>query len=247
MEGSEQQCCYDRNNFLMLSYDQKWGSFPRRSHNLGYLPWNEANKVPTLSHWFHDMVPRYFCCMWQSEQAVGCETLRFERRPSQDCVSYQAPSVAGVFGDPHIITFDNLAYTFNGQGEFVLVRSKTDNNRLDVQGRFERMPSNAYGEVRATQLTSLAARGNSSVVIEVSKRPEEARWRYRLDVMVDGKRIYFDRPALKFQHFPGMTNSWFLNNMFLSICFSSTLEISDDTVKTGTVMKHYLILAFNDS
>lgn len=45
LEGSEQQCCYDKNNYLMLSYDQMWGSKPRRSHNLGYLPWNEANKV----------------------------------------------------------------------------------------------------------------------------------------------------------------------------------------------------------
>lgn len=49
MEGSEQQCCYDKNNFLMLSYDQQWGSRPRRSHNLGFLPWTEANKVIVLS------------------------------------------------------------------------------------------------------------------------------------------------------------------------------------------------------
>lgn len=45
MEGSEQQCCYDKNNYLMLSYDQQWGSRPRRSHNLGFLPWTEANKA----------------------------------------------------------------------------------------------------------------------------------------------------------------------------------------------------------
>lgn len=101
----------------MLSYDQQWGSRPRRSHNLGFLPWTEANKVipaiepiaalyhkmkrcgclifqvPTLSQWFHDMSPFFPCCMWQEEQAVGCETYRFERRPSQDCVAYQSPYV----------------------------------------------------------------------------------------------------------------------------------------------------------
>lgn len=188
----------------MLSYDQQWGSSPRRCHNLGNLPYNEATKVPTLSQWYNDMAPKYFCCLWQEEQAVGCETLRFERRPSQDCVAYQAPGVAGVFGDPHIVTFDDRSYTFNGKGEFVLVKTYTETDNLEVQGRFEQMPMNAYGEVRATQLTSVAARGNSSTVIEVRARPHEARWRYRLDVLADGKKIYFDRKSLKFQHFPGM-------------------------------------------
>lgn len=50
-------------------------------------------QVPTLSQWFHDMSPFYFCCLWQDEQAVGCETYRFERRPTQDCVAYQPPYV----------------------------------------------------------------------------------------------------------------------------------------------------------
>lgn len=44
-DGSEQQCCYDKNNYLMMSYDQMWGSTPKRSSNFGLLPWNEANKV----------------------------------------------------------------------------------------------------------------------------------------------------------------------------------------------------------
>ncbi|KAL1505442.1 hypothetical protein ABEB36_005011 [Hypothenemus hampei] len=205
LEGSEQQCCYDKNHYLMLSYDQQWGSSPKRCHNLGLMPYQEATKVPTLSQWFNDMVPKYLCCLWQEEQAVGCETVRFERRPSQDCVAYQAPGIAGVYGDPHIVTFDDLEYTFNGKGEFVLVKSRARLNNIEVQGRFEQMDPNMYGEVRATQLTSVVARGNTSTVVEVRRRPEYARWRYRLDVIADGKRIYFDRPSLKFQHFPGVT------------------------------------------
>lgn len=208
----------------MLSYDQIWGSSPHRSHSLGYLPWNEANKVPTLSYWYHDVVPLYTCCLWQGDAAIGCETFRFERRPTQDCVAYQAPGVAGVFGDPHIITFDDLHYTFNGKGEFALVRANSKNARLDVQGRFEQLPINAYGEVKATQLTAIAARGNSSSVIEVSLRPKEARWRYHLDVMYNGKRVYFDRPSLKFQHFPGVlvyTPTYILNQSEVIIMFDS--------------------------
>ncbi|XP_015173386.1 PREDICTED: protein mesh isoform X1 [Polistes dominula] len=212
--GSEQQCCYDKNGFLMLTYDQQWGSRPRRSHNLGYFPWNEANKVPTLSQWYHDMVPMYLCCLWQEEQAVGCETFRFERRPSQDCIAYQSPAVATVFGDPHVITFDGLEYTFNGMGEFVLLRVDHLRDKLDVQARFEQVDRNFYGPVNATKLTSIAVRGNNSAIIEVRLRQKHSQWRYRLDVFADKQRVYFDRPSLKFQHFPGVvvyTPTYILN------------------------------------
>ncbi|KAJ9599568.1 hypothetical protein L9F63_009966 [Diploptera punctata] len=224
INGSGQQCCYDKNHFLMLSYDQEWGSTPQRSHNLGHLPWNKDSKVPTLSHWYHDISPFCLCCLWQQEQAAGCETFRYERRPSQDCVAYQAPSVATVFGDPHIITFDDLEYTFNGKGEFVLLRADSEKQKIDVQGRFEQLPDNRYGEVRATQLTAVAARENTSAIIEVRLRPKDAQWRYHLDVFSDGRRIYFDRPSKRIQHFPGVTvymPSYILNQSQIVIMFES--------------------------
>ncbi|XP_077292474.1 protein mesh-like isoform X2 [Arctopsyche grandis] len=223
-EGAGQQCCYDKNDYLMLSYDQQWGSRPLRSHNLGFLPWNEANKVPTMSHWYHDQAPFYQCCLWQHEQAIGCETYRFERRPSQDCVSYQPPGVAAVFGDPHIVTFDDNQYTFNGKGEFVLVRTDVPNLKLDVQGRFEQVAPNLYGKVMATQLTSVVAAGNSSATIEVRLRPQHAQWRYRLDVLANGKRVFFDRKSLKVQHFPGVTvytPTYILNQSEVIMMFQS--------------------------
>lgn len=223
-EGAEQQCCYDKMGFLMLSYDQIGGSNPRRSHNFGFIPYMESTKIPSLSQWYHDMVPKFVCCRWQEEQAVGCETFRFERRPTQDCTAYQAPAIAGVYGDPHIMTFDGLEYTFNGKGEFVLVKSNVVAQRLEVQGRFEQMPINEYGEVKATQLTSVVARGNSSTTIEVRIRPPYARWRYRLDVFADGRRVFFDRPSLKFQHFPGVTvytPTYILNQSEVIIMFNS--------------------------
>jgi len=108
-----------------------------------------------------------------------------------------------VFGDPHVITFDDLEYTFNGKGEFVLVHVDSEKFKFDVQGRFEQLPDNIYGSVRATTLTSVVSRDNTSTVIEVRLRPRVAQWRYRLDVFADGKRVYFDRPALKVQHFHG--------------------------------------------
>ena len=90
-DGAGQQCCYDLNGYLMMTSDNKWGGTPMRSHNLGVLPWNEAAKIPTMSHWLQDISPFYPCCMWQDEQSGGCQTYRFERRPSQDCVGYLPP------------------------------------------------------------------------------------------------------------------------------------------------------------
>ena len=82
----------------------------------------------------------------QGPQSNGCQNYRYERRSSQDCVGYQPPGggknnfsvvqhlliikihkllkiSATVFGDPHVYTFDGLEYTFNGKGEYVMVRA----------------------------------------------------------------------------------------------------------------------------
>lgn len=234
-QGSEQQCCYDRAGMLLMSYDQMWGSRPRRNHNFGVMPWNEANKVPSLSTWYNDIRPYYSCCLWQEEQSVGCETFRFERRPTQDCVAYQSPAVASIFGDPHIVTFDNLHYTFNGKGEFVLVHVNDTGLPLEVQGRFEQVARNIHGQVMATQLTSVVAQGNlTTPIIEVRLRPPHAQWRYRLDVFANGRRIYFDRPSLKFQAFTGVTvytPTYILNQSEVVIMFSSGAGV--EVVESG--------------
>lgn len=69
---------------------------------------------------------------------------------------YPIHLLAAVFGDPHIHTFDGLEYTFNGRGEFVLVRADTLKHKLDVQGRFELVNPNLIKVSKATMLTSVA-------------------------------------------------------------------------------------------
>lgn len=223
-DGAGQQCCYDKDGLLMMTSDNKWGGNPGRSHNLGLMPWNEAGKVPSLSHWQMDVIPFYTCCLWQDESSEDCEVFRFERRASQDCVGYQPPGAAAVFGDPHFYTFDNMTYTFNGKGEFVLVRADTVRHKLDVQARFEEIPNNIYGTARATVLTAVAAQENTSVVVEVRIRPPYAQWRYRLDVIVDQRYVYFDTFSRHVQNFKGVTvytPTSILNQSHVIIMFQS--------------------------
>lgn len=105
--GAGQQCCYDVHDYLMMTADQKWGGRPARAHDFGQLPWNEANKVPSLSHYHHDVASFFPCCMWQHEQSWWCMTYRFERRPSQNCVGYQPPGVGRESYSSHLWKFFN--------------------------------------------------------------------------------------------------------------------------------------------
>ena len=49
----------------------------------------------------------------------------------------------GSYGDPHMITLDALQYTFNGAGEFWMVRTNDtelpDSENINIQGRMEQI------------------------------------------------------------------------------------------------------------
>jgi len=249
-DGAGQQCCYARNGYLMMSADQMWAGSPHRAHNFGQPPFDEAVKVPSLSHWYYDVMPFYTCCLWQGEQSSGCTTFRFERRASQDCVGYQPPGVATTFGDPHFYTFDNVAYTFNGKGEYVLTRVDSNRGILDVQGRFEQIPENELGQAKATTLTAVAARDNTSSIIEIRRRPLNARWRYHMDVLVDGRLVYFDRYAKKIQRFKNSvvyTPSNVLNQSHVVVMFSSGAGLEVQQNNGFLTTRVYLPLIFANS
>lgn len=180
----------------MLNNDQIGGSRPKRRHNNAY--------VPSVSQFSNDIAPFYYCCLWQTENSDSCETYRYEMRSSQNCVGYQPPAIGSVFGDPHVVTFDGLEYTFNGVGEFVLLKSVGTRDHVEIQGRFEQMARSGFGEVKSAYLSSVVVKGNSSVVIEVRLRSKQSM-RYRLDVLINGRTTYFDKPSMKQQFMKGVT------------------------------------------
>lgn len=155
LHGAGQQCCYNSNGTLVLTGDSIGGSTPDRAHDWGSPPYDKPPHVPGQSHWLYDVLSFYYCCLWSD----NCQYY-FKHRPSSDCTRYKSPSTgvlaqkcrsasclglfsssscvfpAVVFGDPHFVTFDRLAYSFNGKGEYNLMTSEKN---LTIQGRTEPM------------------------------------------------------------------------------------------------------------
>ncbi|XP_055339847.1 protein mesh-like [Paramacrobiotus metropolitanus] len=199
--GAGQECCYDREGNIHLTHDKKWGGSPNRAHPWGVIPYRESRKVPSLSNWFHDNMPWFFCCHWSD----NCDYYGQYRRVSHDCVGYHPPGAAIIFGDPHVITFDNIHYGFHGKGDYVLLKSDLRQFLINVQARLEQPPRQSFGLINATVIRAVAMKENDSDVVEIQARESHKRWRYRLQILVNGQPRYFDRPWLKLQTFKGVS------------------------------------------
>ncbi|XP_069816831.1 sushi domain-containing protein 2 [Dendropsophus ebraccatus] len=155
-----QQCCYDQRGIQVLTSDSLGGSTPDRGHDWGSPPYRTPPRVPGFSHWLYDVISFYYCCLWSD----NCQYY-LELRPSSDCRTYRPPRVASAFGDPHLITFDGVEYTFKGKGEYTLVSSSYKS--LVIQGRTQPAVHADGSTTAVTGFSSVAMREGSSDVLEV--------------------------------------------------------------------------------
>eukprot|EP00058_Branchiostoma_floridae_P018259 XP_002603748.1 hypothetical protein BRAFLDRAFT_97609 [Branchiostoma floridae] len=186
-DGAGQQCCYAADGRELFTGDTAGGSTPDRGHVFGAPPYRVPPRVPSYSHWIHDVTTFYYCCLWSD----NCDVY-FELRPTDDCTRYVPPKAGAVFGDPHVITLDGRSYTFNGLGEYTLLQA--DDIGLRIQVRTAQV-SNAQGElVHATACSSFAMREGASDTVEV--RLPRARDTEVPQVLVNGEVVRFDTPVI---------------------------------------------------
>ena len=168
-------------------------------------------------------------------------------RTTQDCSSYQPPAIASIFGDPHIITFDRVNYTFNGRGEYSLVHTNNPIHKLDIHGRFERLP----GHVNATQLTAVSVRDNVSSIVEFRIRPDGCRWFNQIFIIADKEYLYYWDDNMRTIHTRGVSiyqPSGIRNMSHLIAIFDSGAGVEVLVNGAGTLtLNVYLPLTFMNS
>ncbi|XP_023584443.1 LOW QUALITY PROTEIN: mucin-4 [Trichechus manatus latirostris] len=123
-----------------------------------YGPWGEFREGWRVRHpWQFDqeLEPQNWCCRW-NDKPFFC-TLYQQKQSPVSCAGYRPPRPAWMFGDPHITTLDGANYTFNGLGDFLLVRAQDRNSSFLLQGRTAQT-----GTAQATNFIAFAAQYNSS-------------------------------------------------------------------------------------
>ncbi|XP_074631718.1 sushi domain-containing protein 2-like [Acropora palmata] len=200
--GADQQCCYNSFGNLMLGKPNA-GSLNRIHPNAG---------VPVISNFFHDKVPYQDCCKLTN----NCDKY-FDKRPSDDGSRYEAPRPATGFGDPHMVTLDGTPFTFNGRGEYFIL--KITGVDFTLQGRMEPLTAENGSLTRATVYTAFAAKESGSDTVQI-----QLNGRGLVDVLLNGDMVDFNELSLL--EFDGVSALQYGNTSKYSFIFNSGVSVT---------------------
>ncbi|XP_069107045.1 protein mesh-like [Argopecten irradians] len=193
--GAGQLCCYDNNGNLMDMMTSSGGGSLQRFHYFG----DAETVVPYLSNIVYDTAPYYHCCMYPHHilSDVSSDCYRFyQRRKPGNCHDYVPNTQAQTYGDPHFVTPDGMAFTFNGVGEFTLFRTITKTFITQV-----RLQPFIRGGKSGAMVTSFVARAVSvSVTVEIRLNSIRA-----FDILING--VVQDITGITFLRYTGVTIS----------------------------------------
>ena len=147
ISGSGQQCLYNSDGNINVG-----------TGSSGTVDTHSPEGIEgRMDHLIHDELPWWACCNITSNCAIYQQY-----RPSDDCSNYQPPTFAWAFGDPHFRSLDGIEFTFNGAGEFILVKSSI--HKFTLQARME-----IFKNSQASVLTGFAIQTENSSKIQIQR------------------------------------------------------------------------------
>ncbi|CAF1461848.1 unnamed protein product [Adineta ricciae] len=177
-------CCYDTAGILISDIRQGSGSVK------AHFP-DTMKALSTYQHFFTDFLPYFSCCGIATEVLATCSQYT-KYRPAGSCVNLLPIPPTGGRGDPHFSTLNGKSYTFNGHGEYTLVKSS--DNTFHVQVRLARLTNETTSSMSASSSMDSA----TAIVAFVIHNDDQPRVQFELlpalksmEIHVNGKLIEF--------------------------------------------------------
>ncbi|CAC5394799.1 unnamed protein product [Mytilus coruscus] len=155
--GTSRICCYH----------QFYGFLLRNRPDAG--PMVTGNPFTDIVTYQSDnVIPKENCCY----KSDNCH-LYYSVRPVGFCYRRSPFGIFFTFGDPHVDTLDGFQYTFNGWGEYTMMKIENENITFEVQARTDLATSKNGTELKkinATIFSGFAAKedGNASLQVELA-------------------------------------------------------------------------------
>ena len=213
---TQQECCYQSEGKLITG--------PPNGGTINKV----AADYNAFQHFKEDKRPFILCC---TSTYPNCGRY-YEKRPSSKGIGFNPILPAWLIGDPHFITFDSLRYTFNGHGEFILIRTPQD--KFTLQGRMVPI-SNSKASVFSAIVAKEGHTGDRILIVA----SQAGLSRGGMDIYINGVLASFQLPPeMTFDGFilrtngTGMISIHFSNGIYLK-CRTSASEILIMTVIIG--------------
>ncbi len=139
--GPGVKCCYNTDGIIITNPELSGDSLEIQANSGGSI-------IQQIKHALFDQLPFWACCERPqifTKTALESCTNYHKQRPSFECENVPLPVPSGGNGDPHFTTLDGVDYTFNGYGEYVLLRAYTlpNSTSLEIQIRTKSVQSDS--------------------------------------------------------------------------------------------------------
>lgn len=156
--GSGMKCCYDTDGMIITNPRSGAGGLEVQANSGGSV-------LQRIKHALFEQLPAWACCklphIITQIRPESCDRYH-EQRPSFSCENIPLPIPGGGNGDPHFTTLDGFDYTFNGYGEYVLVRTNTLSSLPSVEVQIRAQPiASSSSDNQATAIVAFVIRNSN--------------------------------------------------------------------------------------